>query len=272
MTHRTRNRDGRSLFLPVVALLAATGGCAVAEEPDVSVREDVVRDSGNGGNDIVDAAAPEDVAAADDAVDASVRVDTGVDAGVDVVVARDVVSARDVVAVRDTGADVPADVSCAPRLVVNEVQVAGATAADEFVEIRNNAACAVALSGWTVRYAAAAGTAVTVKWTGLATDSIAAHAYVVLGGTGFTGATIGIFAGTTGVLAVAGGAVGIYDPLGTRVDSVGYGTASNPLVEGTAAPAPAASQSIQRTPDGADTNQNQTDFHVAASTPGAANR
>lgn len=253
----------------------------MAESPDVARREDVVVDLVDV-VDVIDATAPDDpvdaavgdTVAAIDAVDLVVPVDAGVDARADA--AADTVTdsaiVRDVIVGRDAGVDASADASCAPQLVVNEVQVAGTTAADEFVELHNNAACAVALTGWTVRYAAAAGTVITVKWTGVAGDSIPARGYAVLAGEGFVGRALGVLAGTTGVLAAAGGGVGLYDPLGVRVDSVGYGTATNPLVEAMAAPAPAASQSIQRAPDGADTDRNQIDLHVAAPTPGAVNR
>jgi hypothetical protein len=52
------------------------------------------------------------------------------------------------------------------------------------------------------------------------------------------------------------------------VDAVGWGTATNALVEGTPAAAPpstaAPGSSIQRLPDGHDTNVNSADFAVTA--------
>ena len=73
-------------------------------------------------------------------------------------------------------------------------------------------------------------------------------------------------------LAGTGGGVGIRSANGTLVDSVGYGKATNALVEGSAAAAPAAGSSIERTPDGDDTNANATDFTIANTpTPRATN-
>jgi hypothetical protein len=73
-------------------------------------------------------------------------------------------------------------------------------------------------------------------------------------------------------MAAAGGGVALLDGSGNTVDSVGYGTAANAYVEGSAAPAPPSGQSIARQPNGHDGNNNASDFSVAATpSPGAAN-
>jgi hypothetical protein len=77
-------------------------------------------------------------------------------------------------------------------------------------------------------------------------------------------------------LAGTGGAVGIRDSNGTLLDGAGWGTATNALVEGTAAAAPPSTappgSSIVRKPDGHDTNSNAADFSVASTaTPGVTN-
>ena len=82
--------------------------------------------------------------------------------------------------------------------------------------------------------------------------------------------------GTTGIMASAGGAIGLRDGAGKLIDSVGYGTATNSFVETVAAPmpvtAPSPGNSIARSPNGADTNNNKTDFKTTTKdTPGAAN-
>jgi hypothetical protein len=176
----------------------------------------------------------------------------------------------------DAASDVPVagDGGCAPTLRINEVQTAGAGgAADEFVEIYNASTCAASLTNWELRYASATGTPAR-RWLGAATDAIAAHGYVVLAGTGFTGTSIGALGGTTGALSGTAGGLGLYDPGGTLVDGVGYGaTATNVLVETAPAPAPASGQSIIRSPDGHDTNDNSADFAASTTpTPNAANR
>jgi hypothetical protein len=73
-------------------------------------------------------------------------------------------------------------------------------------------------------------------------------------------------------MAGTGGGVGVRDATGTLLDSVAYGTATNAFVEGTVAAAPAAGESIERSPDGHDTNTNAADFGIAATpTPKASN-
>jgi len=76
--------------------------------------------------------------------------------------------------------------------------------------------------------------------------------------------------------AATAGGLGLRDASGTLVDSVGYGTATNAFVEGSAAPAPPAAaapgKSAGRKPDGHDTDDNAADFSVLTSpTPGASN-
>ena len=67
------------------------------------------------------------------------------------------------------------------------------------------------------------------------------------------------------------------DATGALIDSGGWGTATNALVEGSPAPAPPATaapgSSIVRIPDGHDTNVNSADFAVTATaTPRTANK
>src|SRR5262249_13809404 len=101
-----------------------------------------------------------------------------------------------------------------------------------------------------------------------------AGAYRVLAGSGFAGAHDGTLA--SGI--AESGAVGLRDTSGALVDSVAWGSATaSAFCETDAAPAPptaaAPGLSIERLPNGADTNDNAHDFAVgAAPTPGAANR
>lgn len=165
-----------------------------------------------------------------------------------------------------------AAVDCAVRLVVNELQSGGRSASDEFVEVYNASDCEVSLVGWTLRYSSAGGSTPTTKWTGGPGDRIGPHGFVVIGGSGFMGSAIGVFAGGS-ALAGTGGAIGLFTPAGVRVDSVGYGPAVGALVEGMPASAPEAGQSIGRVPDGIDTDDNQRDFRsMTTPTPNAPNR
>lgn len=159
----------------------------------------------------------------------------------------------------------------APALRINEVMTGTSTAAaNEFVEIVNAGSAPADLSGYRLVYRSATGTTDVTLATVPSATSLAAGARYVFGGSAFTGAASQSF--STG-LAANGGGVGLRDPAGQLVDSVGYGSGtSNGLVEGAPASAPPAGQSISRVPDGQDTNDNAADFSVTASpTPGAAN-
>ncbi len=163
-----------------------------------------------------------------------------------------------------------------PSVRINEVETGTtSSAADEFVEMVNAGTAAVDISGWRVVYRSAAGTADTTVATIPAGTTLAAGAFYLLGGSGYAGAAAADQSFSTG-LAGTGGATGIRDGSGTLVDSVGWGTATNALVEGSAAAAPpstaAPGSSIDRIPDGRDTNQNAADFTISATaTPRASN-
>ena len=160
-------------------------------------------------------------------------------------------------------------------LTINEVQTgSGASAADEFVELYNS--CAIptaALDGWKVVYRAAAGTADSASFSFAAGAVIARNAFFVLGGSSYTGKTDGALpSGLSG----AGGAVGLRDANGNLIDSVGWGTATNAFVEGSAAaPAPtdvSPPQSIVLFPDGVNSGSNAKDYKVTKkTTPRAPN-
>jgi len=157
-------------------------------------------------------------------------------------------------------------------IVVNEVTTGSTTsAADEFVELYNAGATAADVSGWKVVYRSAAGTSDVTLATIPAGTTIPAGAFYLLGGSAYAGTVAADQAFSTG-LASTGGAVGVRDSSGTRIDSVGYGSATNALVEGSAAAAPAAGSSLARVPNGHDSDANASDFAVSSTpTPKAAN-
>ncbi|HEY3266280.1 MAG TPA: lamin tail domain-containing protein [Armatimonadota bacterium] len=148
-----------------------------------------------------------------------------------------------------------------PPVKVNEVKTGGgASAADEFVEVYNPSLEDANLNGWSLVYRAAASSAETAL-VSFGAATLKAGGYLVFGGTAFAGAKDGALAGS---LTSEGGAVGLRDPYGRVVDSVGYGTATNALVEGKPAAAPAVGQSIERNPAGHDSGDNSADFRVCA--------
>ena len=163
----------------------------------------------------------------------------------------------------------------APALRVNEVStgVEGA-ATNEFVELVNASQTTVDAGGFRVVYRSAAGTTDTVLATIPAGTTIGAGARYLLGGSGYAGA-IPAAQSFAAALAASGGAVGIRGSDGTLVDSVGYGSATNALVEKAPAAAPPATaapgSSTARIPDGRDTDDNSADFTVTTANPGAAN-
>ena len=161
-------------------------------------------------------------------------------------------------------------------LRVNEVMTGSTVAAsDEFIELVNPGSSAVDVAGFKVVYRSAAGTSDIVLATVSPGTSLAAGGYYLLGGSGYAGAIAPDQSFSTS-MAAAGGGVGLRRPDGSLVDSVGWGTATNAFVEGSAAAAPASAdppgQSAARVPNGQDTNDNAVDFVVGASTPKAANQ
>jgi hypothetical protein len=166
-------------------------------------------------------------------------------------------------------------------LVISQFQVAGGTAADEFVELHNVSGASISLDGYRVVYRSASGTSdvAVVNWSGPTSPTIPAGGFylithatgydngaVVPGDITFPGGGTGTFAAAGGALAIRNGAVNT----GTIVDAVGYGTvsATNAFLEGTAEPAPAANNSAARINDGCtDTDNNNNDF--ATLTPAA---
>ncbi|GAA4714770.1 ExeM/NucH family extracellular endonuclease [Nocardioides conyzicola] len=174
-------------------------------------------------------------------------------------------------------------------LVISEVYGGGgntgATYTNDFVELYNPTDAAIALTGMSLQYRAAAntGTPASSAITNLNTaGSVPAHDWFVVklatgGANGvavpdvdFAGNTSTNLSGTTGQVFLANSTTGI-DPDGAGnttitdaavIDFVGFGSPT--IKEGaTAAPSPSNSTSIARTATGADTDVNGTDFKVA---------
>jgi hypothetical protein len=159
----------------------------------------------------------------------------------------------------------------ASAIRVNEVMtgMTGA-AANEFVELVNAGSEPADVGGYRVVYRSAAGTSDTLLAAVPAGTIIAAGGHYLLGGGSYSGPVAPDQSFGIGLAATAGG-VGVRNSDGALLDSVGWGTTvTNGLVEGRPAPvAPTTASpgsSIGRMPDGADSNDNQTDFAVS-STP-----
>lgn len=170
----------------------------------------------------------------------------------------------------------PADMALPPpsncglaQLVINEVKTAGATASDEFVEIYNPCAAPLTVTGALV-YRAATGDK-DIKLCDIKGRTIGKTGYLVAGGSGYQGQTDATFNAGTG-LSDTGGGVALVDGNGKVVNAMGWGNATNAYVQGSAAPAAHANQSMARKPNGANTHRDNADFQVVSTpTPRAAN-
>jgi predicted extracellular nuclease len=172
-------------------------------------------------------------------------------------------------------------------VVINEVYGGGgntnAPYQNDFIELRNLSSSPVDLSNDSIQYDAATGTTYAYYVTDL-TGSIPANGLYLIqeaAGTTETGAPALPTPQTTGTinLSATAGRVALVSNTtalaGTAtptspgvIDFVGYGSTASQS-ETSPAPAPSNTASDQRT--GADTDNNSTDFIVAAPTPGAAN-
>ena len=160
--------------------------------------------------------------------------------------------------------------TCSATPVINEIQTAGSTATDEFIELYNPGSTAYPLASHALVYRSAIG-ATDVVLLSFTSQTIPAGGYFLAAGTGFTG-TGADAVYTSTPLSNLGGGVALRDPSGNILDSVGYGTATNSFVVVAPAPAPPANKSIERLPDGTNSHNNFVDFVLSsASTPKAMN-
>lgn len=152
---------------------------------------------------------------------------------------------------------------------VNEVQTAGiAGPDDEFVELFNSCPSPIDLAGFRLVYRSSTGmTDRTMVRFGA--SRITPGGFLVCGQNRYPGPADVRYGAS---MASPGGSVGLHDPRGTRLDAVAWGKAMNGLVEGSPAVAPAVAKSIQRLPDGHDTDDNSVDFVESAPTPGGPNQ
>lgn len=158
-------------------------------------------------------------------------------------------------------------VTSACHVVINEI--ATAPSPGEFVELYNSCSAPVDLTGWKLTYRSAGGTTDGTYFSATSL-SIPANGFVLLIGSAstFTGTNEGKM--TSGVSDNA--SLSLKDAAGVAVDVCGFGTITNGLFEGAAAPGAASGSSIARSTDGLDSNNNASDFKVTKTpTPHAAN-
>ncbi len=151
-------------------------------------------------------------------------------------------------------------------VVINEFQVGGSSAADEFVELLNTTNRTIEIGGWQLEYRGPTGNTVVIAYFSYGTIIHPGRTLLIANNL-FTGGVVGdmIFTtgGSAGAFDATGGGFRLITDAGTgsTIDMVGYGTATNPFVEGARAAAPGTSQSSTRT-GGVDTDNNATDFTV----------
>lgn len=169
-------------------------------------------------------------------------------------------------------------------IVINEVYggagcgTAGcSTYQRDFVEVKNTGATTVDVTGFSVQYAAATGTAWQVT---ILNGFIAPGGTYLIGeGSGANGVTPLPTPNSSGTIAMSAtaGKVALVNnstaltgacPTGaTILDLVGYGASANCNEGGTNAPSPSTTASVARNVAGTDTNVNGTDFTTGAPTP-----
>lgn len=150
----------------------------------------------------------------------------------------------------------------------------GATLKSDFIELHNNGTSAVDLNGWTIQYAATAGT----SWqTTALSGSIAAGGYYLIKQADGTGGSVALpppdaigtiaMAGANAKVALVNASAALSGSCPTSaVDLVGIGTAN--CAEGAVAPAMSNTLAIVRADNGCtDSNNNAADFTTAAPAP-----
>jgi hypothetical protein len=165
------------------------------------------------------------------------------------------------------------------QIVINEVFAGGGDAGapfnQDYIELFNSGAVAVEIGGYQLTYASA-GSPFFSNVIIFGSGSIGPGEFFVItaSAVGANGAAVPNVTqmGAPGDLATTGGKIRFTDNSGTPItlDFVGWGDADAQEGAGTA-PAMANTNSIQRFPNGTDSNNNNLDFQLSDPSPGAAN-
>ncbi|MEO5893395.1 MAG: lamin tail domain-containing protein [Ferruginibacter sp.] len=165
------------------------------------------------------------------------------------------------------------------QVVINEIYGgggnSGSTYKNDFIELYNNSNASVNLAGWSVQYASSAGSTWTLTQL---TGSIPANGYYLIqeiaGAGGTTDLPTPDAVGTI-AMSATGGKVALVNSItaltGTcpagATDLVGFGTTASCFEGAGTTPAPSNINSIQRTPVGTDTQNNNADFTTGPPSP-----
>ena len=144
----------------------------------------------------------------------------------------------------------------ADHVVISEVQTAGGTANDEFIELYNPTGSPIDISSWSIQYRGGGATTYSKK-NFESGNSIPAHGFFLIAHADYDGSVTPDMSHSTFRLSATGGTVFLVndqtkltedtDGGPTVVDKVAYGTGDYLRPEGTAfTPAPLASKSIER--------------------------
>ena len=173
--------------------------------------------------------------------------------------------------------DVPEEVLGPEHILINEVQIAGQTTKDEFIELYNPNSTAIILDGFSLKKKTSGGNESNLVSSGAFLGVIPALGFFLIapqnnddGALNYIGVAEPDlrYSGKTFSIA-SNNTILLYDKEGALIDKVGFGTAQD--FETTAAINPDANQSIERKELGVDTNENSQDFRVSQTPTPRAN-
>lgn len=156
------------------------------------------------------------------------------------------------------------------HVVISEIQIAGETTTDEWVELFNPTGSPINLTGWRLSKKTATGSNSNLLTTFSEDSIIPAHGFFLIAHADYVGAiTADAIYSTTSSLAANNSVVLYSDAGSTVVDTLGFGSTAT-IFEGTAfSENPLAGQSHARKFDGnnfiLDTDDNSADFEISDS-------
>ena len=160
-------------------------------------------------------------------------------------------------------------ISISKKILINEIQTAGVTTKDEFIELYNPNGVDINLAGFSLKKKTSGGAESNLVSVSAFLGTIKAFGYFLVapeaddnGTENYTGLAAPdiYYSGKTFSIA-ANNTVLLYDNAGALLDKVGFGTAKD--FETIAAPNPETGKSIERKKLGADTDNNQNDFKIS---------
>ena len=158
-----------------------------------------------------------------------------------------------------------AQAATASHIIINEIQTAGASSSDEFVEIFNPSNASIVLDGYKLSKKTKTGSestllssATSIKFLG----AIPARGYFLIAHPDYKGSLPADLAYSSSSSISSDSTLLLYDKSGNLLDKVGFGAAIDS--EGYPASNPSSNQSIERN-DFSDTNNNAADFSTTIS-------